>query len=344
MPVSWMQPSAIMTPGGVTAGLSDLAQVIASAPERQAAIQRQREADAREAARLAMAQTAQDRDYEQQQLNAERIRQEMEVRAAQDQRNAEIADMELLGLTEKTGAIPKGRSPDLRFASAATRGAKTRAAAEAAQADKRKAEQIGQGMEMVQGVRRGDLPTSALPLPFAAQGMAAYLQGGADRARANRESDAKIKALETRADREYETPEQRAARELANRKAASESALQLMEERERLKAIREAEDALAKAEERFQLAGGAGPRPVDDWTWGDQGVGAYDAAKKFRDDARARLEALRRPAPTSQPAAAPEAPMPASEVARAKAALADPNISPAKKQAIMDLLQRKGVQ
>lgn len=47
MAVSWYSPSAVLTPGGVTAGLSDLAQVIASAPERQAQIQRQMEADAR---------------------------------------------------------------------------------------------------------------------------------------------------------------------------------------------------------------------------------------------------------------------------------------------------------
>lgn len=57
MAVSWYSPSAILTPGGVAAGLSDLWQVIASAPERQANIQRQMEADARAKRQAALEET-----------------------------------------------------------------------------------------------------------------------------------------------------------------------------------------------------------------------------------------------------------------------------------------------
>lgn len=57
MAVPWYSPSAILTPGGVAAGLSDLGQVIASAPERQANIQRQMEADARAKRQAALEET-----------------------------------------------------------------------------------------------------------------------------------------------------------------------------------------------------------------------------------------------------------------------------------------------
>jgi hypothetical protein len=79
-----------MSPGGVTAGLSDLAQVIASAPERQAAIQRQRDMDAREAARLQQAQR--DQTIQEIQLGGGYSGEDAGLTGIYTQRQGELAD------------------------------------------------------------------------------------------------------------------------------------------------------------------------------------------------------------------------------------------------------------
>jgi hypothetical protein len=290
-----------MSPGGVTAGLSDLAQVIASAPERQAAIQRQRDMDAREAARLAMAQTAQERDYEQQQLNAERIRQSMLLANAEEARRRGGYNVDQWKATNE-GVLPDDLKNDPVAQENVNRYRQNRIAADTAAKDKRKYEQTQQGMEMVKGVREGYLPTSTLPVTLAAQGVSAYMQGIGDQVRTKRESDAKIKAMENRGDRPWVTPEQALADKIALDNAQTLNDLYLRNSDTHRKDVTTAAKELRKKEEAFRAKYPTNTKPESHW-YNRADSEEYDARLLDLTNARRDFAELQSSAPVAPPTA-----------------------------------------
>jgi hypothetical protein len=101
MAVSWYSPSAVLTPGGVTAGLSDLAGVIASAPERRARIEQQMAAESRANREAAINEIRAGGGYTGQDAGlasiAQRIQQDRDYVVADQQRRKQEADLRMQG-------------------------------------------------------------------------------------------------------------------------------------------------------------------------------------------------------------------------------------------------------
>ena len=290
MAVSWYSPSSILTPGGVAAGLSDLGQVIASAPERQAQIQRQMEADARAKRDQAIQEIQLGGGYSGTDEGlagiAEQQRKEREAVALQRKIASDSAAASLRDLNERmsyrpveqalaSGVIPQGTGAMLRpdvAQAAAQRQQQIKMARDAMARQEQEAR--------MQNYASGSYNPLTVPMDEMAIAERLSNEGQQDRYLKRRLVESQIAA-------QRETPGQRMAREQALLDARTRAQIARDEFNNEAKSLRELEDQLAQKEQMIWITFKGGKRPEDSWfipesIWSRDDQSQYDAMVKER--------------------------------------------------------------